>query len=129
VYAIEMDPEDHELISRNAERFGVSNLTPVLGAAPEAWEKLPAPDAIFVGGTGRALKSIVEAAFEKLKPGGRLVATTGSVENIAAVREALHGKTDDANIWMVNIARGTFQLESVRFESLNPTFLIAAKKA
>lgn len=129
VFAIEMDPEDYELISRNAERFGVSNLTPVLGAAPEAWEKLPAPDAIFVGGTGRALKSIVEAAFEKLKPAGRLVATTGSVENVAAVREALRGNADDANIWMVNIARGTFQLETVRFESLNPTFLIAAKKA
>jgi precorrin-6Y C5,15-methyltransferase (decarboxylating) len=129
VFAIEIDPEDYQLISENAERFGVSNLTPILGAAPEAWEDLPAPDAIFVGGTGRALKSIAEAAFDKLKPGGRLVATTSSIENVAAVREALHGKTDDANIWMVNIAHGTFQLERVRFESLNPTFLIAAKKA
>lgn len=129
VFAIEMDPEDHQLISQNAERFGVSNLTPVLGAAPEAWEDLPTPDAIFVGGTGRALKPIVEAAFDKLKSEGRLVATTGSIENVAAVRAALQDKTDDANIWMVNVARGTFQLERVRFESLNPTFLIAAKKA
>lgn len=129
VFAIEMDPEDHQLISQNAERFGVSNLTPVLGAAPEAWENLPAPDAIFVGGTGRALKTIVEAAFDKLKSEGRLVATTGSIENVAAVRSALQDKTDDANIWMVNVARGTFQLERVRFESLNPTFLIGAKKA
>lgn len=129
VYAIEMDPEDNQLISQNAQRFGVTNLTPILGAAPDAWENLPAPDAIFVGGTGRALRPIVEAAFDKLKPNGRLVATSGSIENVAAVRSALQNKTDDANIWMVNIARGTFQLERVRFESLNPTFLIAAKKA
>ena len=44
-YAIEMDPEDHQLIIANAERFGVANLVAVLGRAPEAWEDLPDPDA------------------------------------------------------------------------------------
>ena len=45
-----MDVEDYQLISANAERFSVSNLTPVLGRAPEAWQDLPDPDAIFIGG-------------------------------------------------------------------------------
>jgi precorrin-6Y C5,15-methyltransferase (decarboxylating) len=52
VYAIEMDPEDHSLILKNAERFGVRNLVAVLGRAPESWEKLPDPDAVFFGGGG-----------------------------------------------------------------------------
>ena len=64
VFAIEMDPEDYQLIASNAERFGVTNLTPVLGKAPEAWEGLPAPDAIFVGGTGRHVSRIVELAYD-----------------------------------------------------------------
>ena len=35
----------------------------------------------------------------------------------------------DSQVWMVNIARGTYQLERLRFESLNPTFVIGAKKS
>ena len=30
---------------------------------------------------------------------------------------------------MVNIARGAYQLERIRFESLNPTFLIAIPRS
>ena len=40
-FAIEMDPDDHRLIMANAERFGVRNLVPVLGRAPDAWPILP----------------------------------------------------------------------------------------
>src|SRR5438034_762018 len=95
VYAIEMDPEDYALIASNAERFGVRNLTPILGKAPDAWTGLTAPDAVFVGGTGRQVRRIVELAFEQLRPGGRLVVNVGSIENIAAVRELLLAKAGD----------------------------------
>lgn len=128
VYAIEMDVEDCELISQNAERFGVRNLVPVSGQAPDSWATLPDPDAIFVGGTGRQVSRIVEAAFARLSPGGRLVANVSSVENLAAVRQVLRNMTDDDQVWMMNIARGVYQLERVRFESINPTFLIRAVK-
>ncbi len=127
-FAIEMDPEDHQLIAANAQRFGVMNLRPVLGKAPEAWEKLPAPDAIFVGGTGRAVSRIAELAFDRLRAGGRMVVNVSSIESIAAVREILHAKSGDASVRMVQISRGVYQLERMRFESLNPTFLISAVK-
>lgn len=127
-YAIEMDPEDHQLLSANASRMRVTNIVPVLGQAPEAWEGLPPPDAIFVGGTGRTVSRIVELALERLKPGGRLVANVGSIDNLAAVRDVLQKTTDDAQVWMINIAHGTFQMERIRFEAMNPTFLIAAVK-
>ena len=67
VYAIEMDVEDYQLISANAERFAVTNLTPVLGQAPDAWSDLPDPDAIFIGGTGRHVRRIVQQAYERLR--------------------------------------------------------------
>ena len=128
VYAIEMDPEDHLLISANAERFGLPNLTAVLGNAPDAWGDLPDPDAIFVGGTGRSVSWIVDASFERLRAGGRVVANVASVENVSAVADVLRRRTGDANVWMVSISRGVPQLERIRFESLNPTFLLAAVK-
>lgn len=128
VYAIEMDVDDHQLILSNAQRFGVTNLDAVLGRAPEAWQDLPNPDSIFVGGSGRTVKRIVEQAFDRLKPGGRLVASVGSIENLAALNETLSARSTDAQVWMINVARGTYQLERVRFEAINPSFLIAATK-
>jgi precorrin-6Y C5,15-methyltransferase (decarboxylating) len=128
VFAIEMDPEDYGLIASNAERFGIRNLTPILGKAPEAWAGLSKPDAVFVGGTGRQVRRIVELAFEELRPGGRLVANVGSIENIAAVREALLAKADDAQVLMINLARGNDQMERLHFEALHPTFLVSAVK-
>jgi len=129
VFAIEMDPEDHGLISENAERFGVGNLVPILGKAPEAWADLPPPDCIFVGGTGKTVGQLVEGAYEQLKPGGRLVANVGSIENLAGVTAMLDAKTGgQAQIRMINIAVGTHQLERIRFEARNPTFILGAVK-
>ncbi len=128
VHAIEMDPDDHQLIRENARLFGVANLNPVLGRAPEAWEALPDPDAIYVGGSGREAAMLVERAWERLKPGGRLVTACNSIENLAAVHALLRSRSGDAAYWMVNVARGVEQLDRIRFEAINPTFLIAATK-
>jgi precorrin-6Y C5,15-methyltransferase (decarboxylating) len=128
VFAIEMDPDDHALIRENAVRFGVTNLTAVLGRAPEAWADLPAPDAIYVGGSGRDVAMLVEQAWERLVAGGRLVTACNSIENLAAVHALLRAHSDDAAYWMVNLARGIEQLDRIRFEAINPVFLIAATK-
>jgi precorrin-6Y C5,15-methyltransferase (decarboxylating) len=128
VHAIEMDPDDHQLILENARRFGVANLHAVLGRAPEAWAPLPDPDAVYVGGRGRDVAMLVTGAWERLRPGGRLVTACNSIENLAAVHAILRARSGDAAYWMVNIARGIEQLDRIRFEAINPTFLIAATK-
>ncbi|MCE9554212.1 MAG: precorrin-6y C5,15-methyltransferase (decarboxylating) subunit CbiE [Planctomycetes bacterium] len=127
-YAVEMDPEDYQLIKANAERFGATNLVAVLGRAPEAWVDLPDPDAVFVGGTGREAARIVELAFERLRRGGRLVANVASIESVAETRAALERHGVDVRVTMVNIARGTHQLERIRLDALSPTFLLAVVK-
>ena len=66
----------------------------------------------------------MELAYKQLKPGGRLVANVGSIEILAAVDEALHRQPAEVEVRMINVARGTYQLERVRFEALNPTFLL-----
>lgn len=128
VHAIEMDPDDHQLILENAERFGVVNLHAVLGQAPEAWAGLPTPDAIYVGGSGRHVARLVEEAWKRLKPAGRLVTSCNSIENLAAVHAFLRARSGDAAYWMVNVARGIEQMDRIRFEAINPSFLMAATK-
>ena len=128
VHAIEMDPDDHRLILANAERFGVTNLHAVIGRAPDAWAGLPDPDAVYVGGSGRDVAMLVEEAWKRLKSGGRLVTACNSIENLAAVPPLRRARSADTAHWLVTIARGIEQLDRIRFESLNPVFLIAATK-
>jgi len=128
VFAIEQDAEDESFILENAGRFGVNNVKPVLGRAPEVWADLPDPDAIFIEGSGREVVRLAELAFERLQPGGRLVANVISVGALDELRSALAKHTAEVQVSMVNIARGTDQLERLKFDALNPTFLIAASK-
>ena len=129
VYAIEMDAEDFQLISANAERFAVRNLTPVLGQAPDAWSQLPDPDAIFIDGTGRHVRRIVEQAYGRLRSGGRIVINMVSIENLTEVQQLTRQLAGEANVWMISIARGRQQLETLRFESAHPTFLVSVTKS
>ena len=62
VYAVEMDPDDHQLISANAERFGIKNLVPVLGRRRMPGARCPIPISIFVGGSGREINRLVDLA-------------------------------------------------------------------
>jgi precorrin-6Y C5,15-methyltransferase (decarboxylating) len=71
---------------------------------------------------------IVEQAFDQLRPGGRLMANVGSIDNLADVRSVLVAKAGDAKVWMINLARGNDQFDQLRFESMSPTFLVAAVK-
>ena len=128
VYAIEMDVDDFALIGLNAERFGVNNVFPIHGAAPIAWEHLPDPDAVFIGGTGRQLAAIVTDALARLKPGGRIVADMASIDNVSEVQTILRDATGDVKVWMFNVARGNYQLERIRFEAQNPIFVLSAVK-
>jgi precorrin-6Y C5,15-methyltransferase (decarboxylating) len=128
VFAIEMEPQDHQLIVENAERFGVRNVQPTLGQAPDVWADLPDPDAVFIGGAGRAVATIAEQAWSRLRAGGRLVVNVNSIDNLNGVLGKLKPVSADVAVRMINIAEATTQLEALRFESKNPSFLISVKR-
>lgn len=129
VYAIEQDVADYHLIVANAQTFGVKNLTAVHGSAPAVFEGLPAPDGIFVGGTGHEVARLLEAAFKALRPGGRMAVNVATLESLNATYSALKALTGQVSVLLINIARGTEQLETLRFEAMNPTFLLSTSKA
>lgn len=128
VYAIEMDPEDHQLIEANAKRFNVANVVSTLGKAPEVWANLPDPDCVFVAGGGREVMRIAESAYGRLQRGGRLVVSLTSIDNLTELRQTLRNHNDNVQVWMLNISRGTDQLDRLTFEALKPSFLVAVTK-
>ncbi|MBJ7451942.1 MAG: precorrin-6y C5,15-methyltransferase (decarboxylating) subunit CbiE, partial [Blastococcus sp.] len=90
--AVESAPDRAERIARNAARLGVPDLQVVEGRAPEALAGLPAPDAVFVGG-GATVPGVLDACWDALPSGGRLVvnAVTLESEAVLAERHARHG--------------------------------------
>ncbi|HET6572251.1 MAG TPA: precorrin-6y C5,15-methyltransferase (decarboxylating) subunit CbiE [Fimbriiglobus sp.] len=128
VYAIEQDAADFHLIVANAETFGAANVKPVSGTAPAVFAELPAPDAVFVGGNGGEVARLLEASFAALRPGGRLVANVGTLEMISATYAVLKRLAAPVDVLLMSLARGVEQLESLRFEAVNPTVLLRVCK-
>jgi len=128
VYAIEQDVADHHLFVANSQTFGVRNLTAIHGTAPAVFAGLPAPDAVFVGGTGHEVARLLEAAFQALRPGGRLVVNVASLESLNTTYSVLKRLASPVQALLVNVARGNEQLETLRFEAVNPTFLLGVTK-
>jgi precorrin-6B C5,15-methyltransferase / cobalt-precorrin-6B C5,C15-methyltransferase len=127
-YAIEQDSADYHLIVANAQQFGVTNVRPIFGTAPEVFADLPAPDAIFIGGNGGEVARLMEACFQSLRPSGRLVTNVGTLEMLSATYAALKRLTPKVDVLLLNLSRGVEQLESLRFEAINPTVLLRVEK-
>jgi precorrin-6Y C5,15-methyltransferase (decarboxylating) len=128
VYAIEQDAADYHLILANAEAFGVSNLHAIHGIAPDVFADLPAPDAVFVGGCGHEVTRLLESAWEALRPGGNMVVNLATLESLSAAHATLKRLAGGVRVLLINIARATEQLETLRFEAVNPTFLLHVAK-
>jgi len=87
--AFEEREDRSKRIAENAVRLGVGRLRVVTGHAPEAFGHLRDPDAIFVGG-GATDAGVLDACWEALAPGGRLVVhgVTLETERVLADRYA-----------------------------------------
>jgi precorrin-6Y C5,15-methyltransferase (decarboxylating) len=128
VCAIEPEAADMALLQQNAEAFGAANVRAVVGRAPEAFAGLPDPDAVFIGGLSRQFDPLIEAAFARLRPGGTLVVNVATVESLSSSYLAMKRLGAPVRAWNVMIARGVEQMESLRFDAIPPSFLLAATK-
>lgn len=90
--AIEADTERARRIGENARSLGVPGLQVVVGRAPAALDGLARPDAIFIGG---GLGRVIDACWDALPVGGRLVANAVTLES-EAVLTAWHARVGGA---------------------------------
>lgn len=84
--AVEKSAERAARIARNADALGVPGLRVVTASAPDGLAGLPTPDAVFVGG-GLTAPGLLQACWDALPAGGRLVANTVTLESEALLAE------------------------------------------
>ncbi len=106
VFAIDYDSNAIELTKKNIEKFGVSNVSVILGNAKDKISELGTADAIFIGGTGGDTKEIVELCQDKLKSGGRIVIGIILIETLYSVLHILEKlQFDSVDITQVTISK------------------------
>ena len=82
--AIEADEGRQGYIEHNRDTLGVPGLQLIRGKAPEALAGLERPDAIFIGG-GVTREGVLDLCWERLLPGGRLVANAVTLQSEVAL--------------------------------------------
>ncbi len=129
VYSIDIDPKAIELTKKNLEKFGISNVTVILGDAKEKISKLPQADTIFIGGTGGDTKDIVEICNSKLKSEGRIVIGTILIETLFSVLEVINKlKFTSVDITQVTISKSRKTSTGTMMLARNPVTIISATK-
>jgi precorrin-6Y C5,15-methyltransferase (decarboxylating) len=128
VYAVEVDPEGAAICRDNALSHGADNLTVIEGLAPAALTSLPAPDAVFIGGSKGSMREIIELALERMRPGGRLVANAITLENAHECYATLRERGLSPEVTLLAVSRAEPLARYMRFEALNPIQIFAVEK-
>lgn len=85
VFAVERSAEACEGIRANRDQFGTWHLQVVHGEAPAALDALPAPDCVFIGGSGGNLRAILDCVPRT----ARVVINAITLETLAEAMRAL----------------------------------------
>ena len=125
VYAVERRKEAIHLVNRNRETFRLGNVSAICGEAPGALEPLPAPDAVFIGGSGGELGSIIKAVLDK-KANTRIVITAVTIETVSMALAAFKDTGLDPEITQMNVSRGKRVGGLHMMEAQNPITILSA---
>lgn len=126
VYAVECRPEGCALIKANREKFRTRNLVLVEGLAPDALSDLPAPDAVFIGGSKGSLAAIVDAALDK-NPDARICVSAIALETLSAAVAALTARGRTVQVSQIAVSRAKAVGGLHLMMAQNPIYLITGE--
>lgn len=128
VFAIEKGPENLGYLQQNIDRFGTLNVEVVPGEAPTALANLPAPSAVFIGGSGGQLLPILEQIAQSAVPRCRVTAAFALLENLLQAHGWMKQAGWTPSLAQVQVAHGAAIAEGTRLSPLNPVFVLSGVK-
>lgn len=127
VYAVECKSEAAVLLHGNRTKLGGYNVKIIEGHAPEVLENLPAPDCVFVGGSGGELREILALAKAK-NPAVRVVVNAIALETLFAAQTALQELGfNDIQITQLAATRGRSVGAYTMLTANNPVFILSGR--
>lgn len=128
IYAIEKTKLGAQLICHNCHNFLVNNVHIIHGQAPEALHNLPAPDRIFIGGSGGHLSQILNYCETRLTSQGVVVLSIATLESFHTSVDWFNQRNWTVEYLQVQLARAIPVASLTRFNPLNPVILIKASR-
>jgi precorrin-6Y C5,15-methyltransferase (decarboxylating) len=131
VFALEKNAEDVEIARQNVAKFELEHVIEVIhGRAPQALAQIKAdPDAVFIGGSGGEMAEVIRTSLTRMRPDGRLVINAITLDNLSAALDTLKSVGIKFDVTLVQVSRSKPILDLLRFEALNPIFIISAVKS
>ena len=123
VYSVDRSEDAISLIRQNLRKFGCDNIIPVHGCAENIVHELPAPDCVFIGGSGGHLSKIIGMAYEK-NPYAVIVITAVSLETLNKSSEAFEDMGISPEITQIAVTRTRKIGTHTMLTAENPIFII-----
>lgn len=123
VWAVERDAAALEAAEANRKKFGAWNLRLRAGAAPEALAGLPAPDKVFVGGTGGKMREVLRAVHAA-NARARVCVSAIALESLQQAVSELEALGYETEITQISVSRSRNAGGLHMMMAQNPIFLI-----
>lgn len=125
IIAVEQHADRVTLIRENARRHGVYNHETIQAELPAGLENLPPPDRIFIGGGGRNLADIIQAASGYLSSDGIMVVNTVLMDNLTRAQEAMQASGMAVEVVQMQVSRSRKMPWSRRLEAFNLVWIVS----
>jgi precorrin-6Y C5,15-methyltransferase (decarboxylating) len=124
IYAIERHPEELANIKANIRTYQCHTIQVIEGIAPEALAELPAPDRVFIGGSGGNLEQVISYTAGKLKSNGILMANAVLTKTAAAAPALMQEQGLQVDACEIRVTKMT----ATGNEELSPITIIRGRK-
>lgn len=126
VYAFEQKEEGCALIQANAEKAGLTNLTVVLGKAPESMAGYPAPDRVFLGGSSGNMEEILDLVTE-LNSAVQIVINVIALESLSQAMAWFQKKRWEPEVICMQVSRAAKRGPYHMMQAQNPVYVLTAQ--
>jgi len=125
IFAIEKDSLQAKNILSNKIKFGAGGIKVIEGEAPSAFEGLPLPQRVFIGGSGGRLEEIIKFISEI---GVEIVViNAATIETLNKAVACLGASGYDVDVVQLSISRMKRIGDGNFFSALNPVFIISGR--
>lgn len=127
VCAVERSEEQIAHLTANRSTFGARNLEILQGSAPDALTALPAPDRVFIGGSGGNLGAILLTVQERMTS-GIVVINAATLETLNEAVTELEKLGFAVEVSEISVSRAKPVAGKRLMAALNPIYVVSGVK-